>query len=202
VTSDYPSGLVSFPGTAEPSTDTKVTPLYTRDLPDAFFVKLGAVCDELECSPVDVLAVMQNESGIRPDAHNPNGDASGLIQFMPFVLKNLGWNYGDEAFRKLSAIDQLPFVRRYFAPHTGRLVNATAVYLATFLPALMDHAADPSYALAVKDGRLGWAYAPNVGFDANRDGTITVGELSIAIDRARKAPRYLEAAQRAVVVFA
>jgi len=170
---------------------------YTSDLPDAFFSGLCAVCDEVQCAPGDLLGVMMNESGIRPDAHNPNGDASGLIQFMPVILRGLGWLQGDAAFRKLTAVDQLPFVARYLRPHTGKLVNATAVYLAIFLPALIDHASEPGYALVVKGGRLGWAYAPNIGFDRDKDGTITVAEVSYAVTRAMLYPRYVEACARA-----
>lgn len=194
-----PGVLLGLPGTAEPE---KGAPEYTADLPHAFFVKLVTVCEDLQCEPADMLAVMQNESGIRPDAHNPHGDASGLIQFMPFILPGLGWANGSPAFRALSAVDQLPFVRRYFSPYVGRLVNATALYLATFLPALLSHASEPDYELAVKDGRLGWAYSPNIGFDVDRDGAITVRELGLAIDRARKSPRYQEAAERVALAAA
>lgn len=174
-----------------------MTPVYTKDLPDAFFAQLVVICDEIGCKPADMLAVMQNESGIQAAAHNPNGDASGLVQFMPFVLRNLGWLQGHAAFRKLSEVEQLPFVRRYFSPYRGLLTSATAVYVATFLPALVVHASDPDYELVVRGGKLGFAYAPNIGFDRNHDGVITVRELGDAVDRARRSARYAEAAQRA-----
>jgi len=190
-----PAPLGAFAGTAEPERGS-IHP-YTSDLPDAFFSKLGAVCDEVKCKPADLLAVMMNESGIRPDAHNPNGDASGLIQFMPHILRGLGYLQGDAAFRKLSAVDQLPFVARYLRPHMGKLVNATACYLAVFLPTLIGHAAEPNYPLVVKNGKLGWAYAPNVGFDHDRDGTIRVDELTYALSRAMLYPRFVEACARA-----
>lgn len=187
--------LSDFTGTAEPERDS--THPYTHDLPDAFFSRLVMVCQEVQCAPADLLAVMQNESGIRPDAHNPNGNASGILQWMPNILRGLGWLGGDAAFRKLSAVDQLPFVARYLRPHMGKLVNATACYLAVFLPALIGHAAEPDYPLVVKNGKLGWAYAPNVGFDHDKDGTIQVSELTYALSRAMLFPRYVEACARA-----
>ena len=190
-----PLDLGAFQGTAEPEKDS--THPYTHDLSDSFFAKLVAVCDEVKCRPADLLAVMMNESAIRPDAHNPNGDASGILQFMPFILRGLGYTQGDAAFRKLSAVDQLPFVARYLRPHMGKLVNATACYLAVFLPALIGHAAEPDYPLVVKNGKLGWAYAPNVGFDHDKDGTIQVSELTYALSRAMLYPRYVEACARA-----
>lgn len=194
-----PGALLGIAGTAEPE---KGAPEFTADLPDAFFARLVLVCAELACEPADMLAVMQNESGIRPDAHNPAGDASGLIQFMPFILNGLGWTAGHEAFRRLSAVEQLPYVRRYFGPHAGKLGSATALYLATFLPARLSHAGDPDFELVVQGGVLGWAYLPNLGFDRNHDGRITVRELTSAIERARRAPRYQEAAARASAITA
>lgn len=188
-----PGAMLTMAGTAEHSRGYP----YTSDLPDAFFCRLVAVCDEVKCAPCDLLAVMMNESAIRPDAHNPNGDASGLIQFMPFILRNLGYLNGDAAFRKLTAVEQLPFVARYLRPYRSKLVNATAVYLAVFLPALIGHAAEPDYALVVKNSRLGWAYAPNIGFDRNRDGEIRVDEVTYALTRAMLCPRYVEACARA-----
>lgn len=194
-----PGAMLELVGAAEPARGGHA---FTADLPDEFFSRLVRVCDDVACAPGDLLAVMMNESGIRPDAHNPNGDASGLIQFMPFVLRNLGWTQGDAAFRKLSAAEQLVFVRRYFAPHKGRLANATAVYLATFLPALLPHASEPDFALVVSGGRLGWAYAPNLGFDRNHDGEIRVDELTYALSRATLYPRYVEAHARACQAMA
>ena len=115
---------------------------------------------------------------------------------MLFILRGLGWTKGDAEFRKLSAAEQMPFVRRYFLPYRGQLVNATAVYVATFLPALIKHAADPTYQLVVRGGRLGWAYAPNLGFDADHDGDIEVQELTQRLNRCKDA-RWGEAIQRA-----
>ena len=197
---DPPAALGAFTGTAEP--DAAAAHPYTHDLPDAFFSGLVRVCDEVGCAPADLLAVMQNESAIRADAHNPNGDASGLIQFMPPILRGLGYLQGDAAFRRLSAVDQLPFVARYLRPHAGKLVNATAVYLAVFLPALIAHASEPDFKLAVRGGFLGNAYAANIGFDlrangGDGDGAIEVRELTNALRRAMTSPRYVEACARA-----
>lgn len=171
-------------------------PILTKHHSDWFYQKLVSTCDELGCAPADLLLVMNSESGMKPDAWNKNGNASGLIQFMPFILVGLGWTKGHEAFRKLTAEEQMPFVRRYFMPHKGKLVNATAVYLATFLPALIGHASEPTYKMVIKGGQLGWAYAPNIGFDANHDGDIEVQELTKRLERCKDA-RWGEAIQRA-----
>jgi hypothetical protein len=52
------------------------------DLSDGFFVAMRAVAAYLHTQPRFLLGVMNSESDIRAAAHNPNGHASGLIQFM------------------------------------------------------------------------------------------------------------------------
>lgn len=173
-----------------------MTPIHTRDLSDMFFEALAAIALELGAKPRDMLCVMMAESGVMAKAHNPNGHASGIFQAMPQTLKNLGWAAGHEAFRALSAEEQLPYVRRYYLPYKGRLGSVAALYVATFLPALLSHASDPNYVLVQRDTKLGWAYAPNAGFDANHDLAITVRELEQAVNRQCRGPRWQEILQR------
>jgi hypothetical protein len=182
-------------------------PQYTTDHDDGFYPALRAVAVSVQANPEHLLAVMMSESGMRANAYNANGNASGLIQFMPATLAGLGWPFGHESFRSLTAASQLPFVQRYFQPHAGLLVSVGAVYTATFLPALLKHAGDPNYILTCKPNplrdrtvepfeRLGWAYAPNAVFDVNRDLAITVGELEAAVERNCRGARWQEALSR------
>ena len=175
--------------------------IHTSDLDALFFPKLDVLADELGARAKDLLAVIFSESGCRADAWNDNPknlppeqrwNASGLIQFMPATLKGLGWAKGHAEFRRLSATAQLDWVRRYYAPHRGHLASVGGLYVATFLPALIRHAGDPAFVLTAKNGPLGWAYAPNASFDANRDYAITVGELEAAVRRNARGPRWAE----------
>jgi hypothetical protein len=168
----------------------------TNDLADDFFPGLVSVAADVEAKPIHLLSVMMSESGVRASARNPNGNASGLIQFMPATLTGLGWRAGHAAFRQLSATEQLPFVRAYFLRHKGKLVSAAACYVATFLPVLVKHAHNPDFVLTAKGGPLGWAYAPNAGFDRNKDYAITVRELEDAIVRNCRGPRWAELVAR------
>lgn len=170
---------------------------FTSDLSDGFFDKLKDICTELGCEPIDLLAVMMSESGVRASAHNPNGDASGLIQFMPNILVGLGWLNGPDAFRELSAEAQLPFVKKFFAPYASKgLSSAARLYQATFLPATLDLGSDADTVICQQGGIHSFAYAPNKVFDQNRDGKITVGELQDAIDRNTKGRRWEEIVAR------
>ena len=187
---------------------------YTADIDALFFPELDKVAARLGAEPLHMLSVMFSESGCRADAHNDNPknvppekrwNASGLIQFMPFVLENLGWKHGHAAFRRLSATAQLPFVEKYYSPHRGFLKTVGGLYVATFLPAYVSKAGDPTYVLTADPDpktkgepgeRLGWAYGPNAGFDANGDLAITVGELEDAVRKNCKGARWDELVAR------
>jgi hypothetical protein len=142
------------------------------------------------------MCVMMAESGVSARAHNPNGHASGLIQWMPATLVGLGYHEGHEKFRTLRSLDQLPYVQAYFGPHIGLLDSVAAIYTATFLPVHVRDAGDPNFVLAAKGGHLGWAYGPNAGFDKNGDLAITVEELEQAVTRNCRGPRWAELVRR------
>lgn len=170
---------------------------FTSDLSDGFFDTVKEICTRLGCEPIDLLSVMMSESGVRATAHNPNGGASGLIQFMPNILVGLGWTDGSEAFRQLSAEGQLPFVEKFFAPFASRgLSSAARLYQATFLPATLDLGSDPDTVICQQGGVNSFAYGPNKVFDRNGDGQITVGELQQAIDRSTTGSRWQEIVSR------
>ena len=171
-------------------------PRFSADLTDGFFVRLDQVAEELQAQARDLLAVWYSESGLRADAWNPHGDASGIFQAMPAILMGLGWPESPAAYRKLTALRQLEWAVRYYRPHRGRLVSVGAIYTATFLPALLSKANDPHFVLCAKNGPLGWAFAPNAVFDTNGDMAITVGELEEAVHRNCRGPRWEEIVSR------
>jgi hypothetical protein len=168
---------------------------------------LEEVCSLIECQPLHLLQVMSSESGLRADAHNDTPknrppeqryNASGLIQFLPVTLRNLGWTKGHADFRKLSPEKQMPFVRDYFLPwKRKKLSNAARLYVAVFVPAMLALPDAPDTVLIAKGGRLGWAYEANsAAFDRNNDRTITIGEMQQAIERNSRIPRFIELADR------
>ena len=158
-----------------------------------------AMCDRLQIPPRSILAVMANEANCNPAAHNPGG-AVGLIQFEPDTLRDEGWRQGTDAFAKLSVLEQLPYVERYFAARKTAILAAGggigAVYTATFLPALTAHAGDTTFVLCASSGPFAWAYAANKAFDRDNAGRITVADLVTAGETAlaRSGPATLWAA--------
>jgi hypothetical protein len=141
----------------------------------------------LGLDPRNIVKIMANESGCEPSAHNPGG-AVGLIQFEPDTLRDEGWNAGANAFAALHAVEQMPYVYRYFAARKSSLAQAGgglgALYTATFLPALTARAGDATLVLCGDHGPFAWAYTANRVFDEARKGWITVGDLVSAAERA------------------
>lgn len=186
----------------------------------SFAEALCSACGRHGWNPMHPLAVMMSESGINPAAHNPNGDASGLIQFMPDTLLRLGWHNGHQMFRTMSAEEQVPYVEAYYSPYPD-LDSPERFYLATFLPALLslDGSHDPEFPLCGErdalvgaypgilwraDGKgLGrdpyaWAHRANRVFDRENKGYIILDDLRTSIMRACHGAKW-EAESRAVL---
>lgn len=138
---------------------------------DWFRWRLVQIGRELSVNPDYLSAVMSLESGFRPDAVNPYSGATGLIQFMPATAKGLGTTV--ESLRQMSAEDQLYYVQQYYRPFTGRLRNPGDAYMATFMPVYVGRTEST---VLFTEGQTG--YTQNRGLDRNKDGVITVGDVT------------------------
>ncbi|WP_018274885.1 hypothetical protein WKI13_04445 [Teredinibacter turnerae] len=143
----------------------------------AFKNKVIQICKELEVSADFLMACMAFETGetFSPSIKNAAGSgATGLIQFMPATAKGMGTS--TEALAKMSAVAQLDYVKKYFLPYRSRLQKLEDVYMAILYPAAIGKPVD--HAL-FKEGRK--TYSQNKGFDANKDGKITLSEISTKV---------------------
>lgn len=125
------------------------------------------------------MACIAFESGetFRPDIKNMAGSgATGLIQFMPATARGLGTTV--EALAKMTAVEQLDYVRLYFKPYQGRVKTLSDVYMAILWPA----------GIGKPEGWILWelaerptTYRQNSGLDANKDGAITKAEAAAKV---------------------
>jgi len=104
--------------------------------PVAFEKKVRDISMYLLTNPNNLMLTMKSESGINPRAYNPNGGATGLIQFMPSTAKGLGTT--TEALYNMTALQQLDYVLKYFAPFKGKLNSYFDVYAVTFFPLMLN----------------------------------------------------------------
>lgn len=142
-----------------------------------FVASVQWIADEL-LMPEDgvnmLMACMAWESGetFSPSVKNAAGSgATGLIQFMPSTAKSLGTS--TNALAKMTAIQQLNYVYKYFAGYKGRLKNLGDVYMAILWPAGVGKSDD--YVLWNSKTKP-TTYRQNSGLDVNKDGVITRAE--------------------------
>lgn len=125
----------------------------------------------------EMLSCMAFETGysFSPAVRNAAGSgATGLIQFMPTTARNLGTT--TDKLAKMSQVQQMNFVYKYFEPYKGRLANLGDVYLAIFYPVAMNKPDD--WVIAHKGSKV---YTQNAGFDRNKKGYITRGDTLRAV---------------------
>jgi len=169
-----------------------------------FYQKLLEVSNDVQMKPEDLLNVMAVESGIDPTAHNTGGgNASGLLQFMPSTLKNLGFKGTHADFRRLDAVDQLDYVKKLIQSNMkfngGPFTSAAQYYVANFLPVALQlpgiKQGDPNTIIVAKNPDKPHLpgvsiqeeklfYESNPVLDADKDGTITYGDIQTVLNQA------------------
>jgi hypothetical protein len=107
----------------------------------------------------------------------PYSGAIGLIQFMPSTARMLGTT--TEELARMSFKQQLVYVEKYFAGAVMKSLDD--VYLKVFYPAAMGKSDD--YVVGRRDdpGFAGRVYEQNAGFDKDKDGLVTRGEICATI---------------------
>ncbi|MGF1687474.1 transglycosylase SLT domain-containing protein [Photobacterium japonica] len=139
-----------------------------------FKEKVIKVSKELGVNPDFLMACMAFETGetFSPKIRNAAGSgATGLIQFMPSTAKGLGTT--TDKLAKMTAVKQLDYVKKYFLPYRKKIKSLEDVYMAILYPAAIGRPA--SHAL-FKKGTI--AYKQNSGLDKNKDGNVTLREIS------------------------
>jgi len=145
--------------------------LYT-DAPGEFERKVRIMARSLNVPPEWVMAVIHSESRFNPKIKNRKGSgARGLIQWMPHVYRNMG-------VKRLpsSSVAQLDLVEQYLCERqsqVGNYRNLTDLRLAVLYPVAVGKS--KNYVLYRKPFL---AYEQNMGLDVNKDGKVTVKDIS------------------------
>jgi len=164
---------------------------WSKLVPPAFAQKVRDWCTKNNMFPgaaSALMACMHFESGgtFRPDKQNNGGSNYwGLIQFGKDAVADLAKTYGlkitlDDV-KAMSQLDQLDLVFKYFEmwQKRGKVYKRLEdFYLTIFYPAAVGKG--PDEVLFSKDSPvpiIAKSYLQNNGFDINKDGDITVGEI-------------------------
>jgi hypothetical protein len=147
----------------------KVTPQFKK--------RIIEICKELGINPDFLMSCMALETGetFRTDIRNKKGSgATGLIQFMPDTAMDYGTTTNKLA--KMTPVEQLEYVKKYFMHRKGKLHTLEDVYMAILYPAAIGKS--PNTVL-FKAGTK--KYDQNDGFDADDNDEITIGEISSTV---------------------
>ena len=122
---------------------------------------------------------MNFESGgtFNPAIVNPVGGATGLIQFMPATVKGLGTTTA--ALAKMSNVEQLNWVHKYYSLKAGKFKSGEDLYLYNFFITAVGK--PDSFVIESKNLKASTIAKQNPAFDLNKDGQITVGEWRVAL---------------------
>lgn len=143
--------------------------------PEDFQRELVRMATRLGLDPSPIAAVMSIESAFKPNARNPHTRATGLIQFMPATAIGLGTTIDELA--QISALQQLPFVEKYFRPLVPRIKTPGDYYMAVFMPA---HVGEPGETELFRKGTKG--YEQNAVLDRDGDGVIRIADVTRTIE--------------------
>ena len=176
--SDTPaSPPASSPGSSGKTGSTKPRTLaWGAKVSAAFRETLFDVAAALGVEPDYLMACIAFETGetFRSNIRNAAGSgAIGLIQFMPATARGLGTS--TEALARMSAVEQLDWVRMYFKPYAGRLHTLSDVYMAILWPKAIGK---PEDYILWRKGASPTTYRQNSGLDVNGDHDITKAEAA------------------------
>lgn len=142
---------------------------------------LKATADWIGIDVDHLAAAISFETGgsFSPAKKNAAGSgATGLIQFMPTTARNLGTT--TEQLAKMTFVQQLEYVKAYFAPWRGKLHTLEDVYLAIFYP--KEVGKQPQDIIATNgDPNTQRVYEQNAGFDTTGKGFITRADVTTTI---------------------
>ena len=143
-----------------------------------FLTEVDRVSQKYQLNKQDLIALMQAESGtnIDPSIKNPNGSASGIIQFTEATAQALGTS--TEKLRQMTRAQQMGYVDAYFEKWgLPKGASAGDLYTAIFKPSALRTGEETLYSRGTRE------YALNAGLDRDNDGTITRKDLSQQLAR-------------------
>lgn len=147
---------------------------------EEFIGKVKEIAKKVSMNYKLILATMAHESGFNPSAQNPDTKATGLIQFIPTTASKLGTSVGE--LKNMSALEQLKYVEDFYMGHnraglTQKVKSVEDSYFLVFYPRAVGESDDFVLGSEVSPGRVKLIAQQNKGFDKDKKGFITVGDV-------------------------
>lgn len=175
-------GVLSTRGARLPAQELYLIDKAAKHISDThtFSEKVHEVAEKLDVPPEWLMAIMYSESRFHAGIKNHKGSgATGLIQFMPATARDMGTTTRE--LGHMPPEKQLNYVYKYFRnvrKKYGDFRSLTDCYLAVLYPRALNQ--DICYALYAKPSV---AYRRNKGLDENKDGQVTISDISRRMQR-------------------
>lgn len=137
---------------------------------EAFLKRIEQIAAKVGANPNELLNVLAFESRFNPQAQNPRGTATGLIQFTAGTAKGLGTSVSE--LKAQNAIQQLDYVEKYLLQFGKLLDTQEALYTSVLAGRVVR---DPETVL-FKSGTK--AFTANRELDRDKSGGITAAEAA------------------------
>jgi hypothetical protein len=141
----------------------------------SFVNKVKDISTKLGIDPNWLMAIMYWESAktFSPSIQNVSTGATGLIQFMPSTAFGLGTNTA--MLKKMSAVEQLDWVYKYYSSYKNKLNNYVDTYFVTFFPLAVGK--PDNYVLETKNLSSSLIATQNPAFDVDKNKNVQVWEV-------------------------
>lgn len=159
-----------------------------QEVRNAFGNKVIAISNLLKANPNWFMQAFNAETAgqLKPNTRNTkfpfkkkdgtlDGYATGFIQFIPDTARRLGTTTWD--LEKMSHVQQLDYVYKYFAPYAGKLKSYFDVYMVIFWPAGIHYSSQDNYIFQTSKISRSAVARANPAIDINKDGTIYMHEF-------------------------
>lgn len=148
--------------------------IHKEKVDQPFINKAIEVSNRLGIDPNWLMAIINFESAgtFSPSIKNNLGYV-GLIQFGRVAAERIGTTTSE--LQKMSAVEQLEYVYKYYYPYRRKIKSYVDMYLATLFPVAIGKPL--TYVLETKSLPASRIAKANPIFDANKDDKITVEEI-------------------------
>lgn len=148
--------------------------LFEEKVNVAFIEKAIHVADRLQIPLNWLMGVIELETAgtFSPQITNHMGYV-GLIQFGRQAAERIGTT--QDALSRMTAVEQLEYVYKYYAPYKKKIKSYVDLYIATLFPVALGKPND--FVLQYKRLTAEKVAKANPLFDINKDNKITVGEI-------------------------
>lgn len=166
---------------SETTLDSGAKLIWGAKVSQDFRVKVREIAKRQGVEANWLMAVMAFETGnsFLPYVKNPGSSATGLIQFTSATATGLGTSTVKLA--RMSAVEQLDWVEKYFEQYKGRIKNLGDAYMAVFAPVGLGKP-DSTVLYTAPSA----SYNANAPLDTQRKGYITRGDCIVRVNAAFK----------------